>query len=207
MGLDFTNKVGVVTGASSGVGAATATMLAAQGARVVLVGRHQDRLAATAAVIKEGPGSSVTVVGDLCDDNAPEAVREAAVDAYGSVDIVVHCAGLLEKGTMSETSVGSIDRMWRINARAPMLLTKALIPHLNEGSAVVFVSSTGPTQGSPLTPPIRQPKEPWRPSAGLSPSSLLPGHGSMSWPRASSPRPCSPTSTPTHPRWSPGSSG
>ena len=153
MGLDFTNKVGVVTGASSGVGAATATMLAAQGARVVLVGRHQDRLAATAAVIKEGPGSSVTVVGDLCDDNAHEAVRKAAVDAYGSVDVLVHCAGLLQKGTLSEASVESIDRMWRINARAPMLLTKALIPHLNEGSAVVFVSSTVAYTGFPAYAP------------------------------------------------------
>jgi len=153
MGSEFDNKVAVVTGASSGVGAATATLLAARGAKVVLVGRQKARLGATAKAIKAGAGSSVTVVTDLCDDGAPEKVRKAVVRAYGAVDVLVHCAGLLEKGTMEEVDVESIDRMWRINARAPMLLTKALIPHLSEGSAIVFVSSTVAHTGFPAYAP------------------------------------------------------
>lgn len=153
MGLDFQDKVSVVTGASSGVGAATATMLAAQGASVVLVGRHQGHLAATAEAIKAVGGASLTVVADLCDDDAHDRVRTATVDAYGSIDVLVHCAGLLEKGTVAEASVESIDRMWRINARAPMLLTKALVPHLSEGSAIVFISSTVAHTGFPAYAP------------------------------------------------------
>lgn len=153
MGPDFHDKVCVVTGASSGVGAATATMLAAQGAKLVLVGRHQAHLAGTAKAVEAAGGSSVTVVADLCDDDAHEAVRKEAVSAYGSVDVVVHCAGLLEKGTIEEATVESIDRMWRTNARAPMLLTKALVPHLNEGSAIVFVSSTVAHTGFPAYAP------------------------------------------------------
>jgi NAD(P)-dependent dehydrogenase (short-subunit alcohol dehydrogenase family) len=153
MGSEFDNKVAVVTGASSGVGAATAILLAARGAKVVLVGRHKSHLGATAKAIKTGGGSSLTVVTDLCDDGAPEKVRKAVIRAYGSVDVLVHCAGLLEKGALEDVDVESIDRMWRINARAPMLLTKALIPHLSEGSAIVFVSSTVAHTGFPAYAP------------------------------------------------------
>ncbi|MGA2529548.1 MAG: SDR family oxidoreductase [Acidimicrobiales bacterium] len=153
MGAQFHDKVGVVTGASSGVGAATARMLADRGASIVLVGRHEAHLAGTAEAIKAAGGSSVTVVADLCDDEAHEKVKKAAIEAYGTIDVLVHCAGLLEKGTLEEASVKSIDRMWQINARAPMLLTKALIPHLGEGSAIVFVSSTVAHTGFPAYAP------------------------------------------------------
>jgi NADP-dependent 3-hydroxy acid dehydrogenase YdfG len=88
MGSEFDNKVAVVTGASSGVGAATATLLAARGAKVVLVGRHKGHLGKTSKAIKTGGGSAVTVVTDLCDDGAPEKVRKAVVRAYGSVDVL-----------------------------------------------------------------------------------------------------------------------
>jgi NADP-dependent 3-hydroxy acid dehydrogenase YdfG len=152
MGSDFDNKVAVVTGASSGVGAATAKLLAARGARVVLVGRHKSHLNATAKAIKAGGGSAVTVVTDLCDDGAPEKVRKAVVRSYGSVDVLVHCAGLLEKGALEEVDVESIDRMWRINARAPMLLTKALIPHRRRLGHRVRLVHRGPHRVPRLRP-------------------------------------------------------
>ena len=153
MGSEFENKVAVVTGASSGVGAATATLLAARGARVVLVGRHKSHLGKTSKAIKMGGGSAVTVVTDLCDDGS------AGEGPQGSRTRLRlgRCLGPLRrfagKRALEEVDVESIDRMWRINARAPMLLTKALIPHLAEGSAIVFVSSTVAHTGFPAYAP------------------------------------------------------
>ena len=141
MRFDFTGKVAVVTGASSGIGAATARLLAASGAQLVLVGRDAQRLRAVAAD-GAGAASVCTVAVDLAIDGSADEVARAAADAFGHVDLVVHSAGLLEMSPVGSVDVDSIDRMWRINARAPMLVTKSLIPLLGEPSAIVFVSST-----------------------------------------------------------------
>ncbi|MDA8290601.1 MAG: SDR family NAD(P)-dependent oxidoreductase [Actinomycetota bacterium] len=141
MRFDFTGKVAVVTGASSGIGASTARTLAASGARVLLVGRDASRLASVAADPGEG-AELVPVAVDLAADDGPDEVARAARDSFGSVDVVVHCAGLLEMAPVSEVDTESVDRMWRINARAPMLLTRGLAPLMADGSAIVFVSST-----------------------------------------------------------------
>ena len=142
MSFSFTGNVAVVTGASSGVGAATARLLAASGAKVVLVGRDKERLAATEAQVAASGAETRSLVVDLTADGAPEEVARSAVEAFGAVDVLAHCAAILEMAPLADAPVESIDRMWRVNLRAPMLLTKAVIPHLADGSAIVFVSST-----------------------------------------------------------------
>ena len=156
MQLDFTGKTAVVTGASSGIGAASARLLAAAGASVVLAGRDRVRLERVQSEIQAAGGSARAAIGDLTDDRTLVKVVETAVGtpgAAGAIDVVVHCAGLLEKGTVREADLDSIDRMWRVNARAPMLLTKAAIPHLADGSSIVFVSSTVAHVGFPAYAP------------------------------------------------------
>lgn len=142
MGFDFSTKTAVVTGASSGIGTATALMLAESGARLALVGRDEDRLARVAKSAAEAGAKSQTIAVDLTADGGPDEVARATVEAFGSVDVIVHCAALLEMSPVASAELESIDRMWHINVRAPMLLTKSLLPHMNAGSAIVFVSST-----------------------------------------------------------------
>ncbi|HUY30661.1 MAG TPA: SDR family oxidoreductase [Acidimicrobiales bacterium] len=141
MRFDFTGKVAVVTGASSGIGAATARLLASSGAALVLVGRDAGRLHEVAGTSPGAP-DAVAVAVDLAQVGASDEVARAAADAFGSVDVVVHCAGLLEMAPVADVDPASIERMWAINARAPMLLTRSLAPHMGDGSAIVFVSST-----------------------------------------------------------------
>ncbi|MDA8296910.1 MAG: SDR family oxidoreductase [Actinomycetota bacterium] len=148
MTYNFRDKIAVVTGASSGVGAAAARALAEAGADVVVVGRDRDRLAWTAKAV-EATGRRVELVcGDLADDGTLEAATSTAA-GLGGVDALLHCAALFETGNLAAAEVTSIDRMWRVNARAPMLLTRALLPHLHDGAAIVFCSSTVAHKGFP----------------------------------------------------------
>jgi 3-oxoacyl-[acyl-carrier protein] reductase len=106
--------------------------------------------------IEAAGGLARAAIGDLTDDGTPALVVGAAIGVpggSGAIDAVVHCAGLLEKGMVRDADVDSIDRMWQVNARAPMLLTKAAIPHLAPGSSIVFVSSTVAHVGFPAYAP------------------------------------------------------
>lgn len=141
MSYDFSGKVAVVTGASSGLGGAASRMLAAAGADVVVVGRDEDRLGETAKAVESAGGRAVAVPVDIASDGAPARVAEACA-TLGGVDAVLHCAALFEAGNLGEATVESIDRMWQVNVRAPMLLTRALLAHLRDQSAIAFVSST-----------------------------------------------------------------
>lgn len=153
MQLDFVGKRAIVTGASSGIGAASARLLAEFGAAVVLVGRDAARLDGVQKAIADAGGTATAVVADLTEDGAPDRVVRSATDTYGDIDVVLHCAGLLEKGAVRDAEIASIDRMWSVNARAPMLLTRAVIPHLRDGSSIVFVSSTVAQVGFPAYAP------------------------------------------------------
>ena len=135
-------KTIVITGASSGMGAATAKAVAAAGASAVLVGRDAARLDATARAIAAGGGRSQVVAADLADYAAGARIVEAAVAAFDGIDGLVNNASLFEPGPLESASLESLERQWRVNVAAPMALTQAALPHLRAGSAVVFVSST-----------------------------------------------------------------
>lgn len=146
---DLDGKVFVITGASSGIGAETARTLARVGASTALVGRNEERLAAVAHDVAEGGGTSVEIVVDLADDHAPETIVARAVEAFGRIDGIVHTASLFDPQPLESTTASTIETQMRANVTAPLLLTKAALPHLGEGSAVLFVSSTVASVGFP----------------------------------------------------------
>lgn len=139
----------IVTGASSGVGAAAARALGSVGARVLLVGRDSGRLEEQAAKVEELGGSAITVIADLADPDAAMGAVDRAVEEFGSIRGIVHTASRLVVGTLEETTVESAETDWRINVLAPIMMTKRAVPHLERGSSVVFVGSTAARVGFP----------------------------------------------------------
>ena len=124
-------KVAIVTGASSGIGAAIAEAMAQAGAKVVLVGRDADRLARTRAACGEG---HITVKADITEHGGAEGTVEAALHAFGRIDSIVHSAGIFEPKPFPESPVESLDAQWLINVRAPYAITHAAFEHLEPGS-------------------------------------------------------------------------
>ncbi|WP_280429393.1 SDR family NAD(P)-dependent oxidoreductase [Nocardia brasiliensis] len=131
-------KVAVVTGASSGIGAEIARELSECGASVLLVGRDEERLDAVRAEL--GANADRLRV-ELTADEAPDAIVAAALARFGSIDIVVHAAGVFLPTPFVETPDAELDIQLAVNVRAPFRLTRAAAAHLSAGSAVVFVSS------------------------------------------------------------------
>jgi NAD(P)-dependent dehydrogenase (short-subunit alcohol dehydrogenase family) len=135
---ELVNKTAVVTGASSGIGSAIANAFADAGANVVLTGRDAQRLEQSCARCGE---RAVHVAVDLTADGAPQEVVDAATGRFGSLDIVVHSAGIFEPRPFAESSLESFDRQMQLNVRAPFALTQAALPHLRGGGVVIFISS------------------------------------------------------------------
>ena len=147
--FDLSGTVAVVTGASSGIGAEIARALGEAGSRVVLVGRSKDRLESAAAAVEATGAEAVSVVADICADNAPQAIIDETLARFGSLDVLVHSAGVFLPTSFADTTGEILDSQWDTNVRAPYRLTQAALPHLGAGSSVIFVSSVGGHVGSP----------------------------------------------------------
>lgn len=129
--MDFAGKVAIVTGASSGIGAATAVLLATHGARVALVGRNERRLHATAAKCEAARGlQMLSVIADLLHDGSCETVVKKTVETFGRIDVLVNCAGKAILTSLFEDSMEAYDELFKLNLRVPYLLTQLALPHL-----------------------------------------------------------------------------
>ena len=143
-------SVAIVTGGGTGLGAATASVLARAGARVVINGRREEKLAETAARIREEGGEVTPCPGDV---SRPEDVRdlvERAVKEYGGVDVLVNNAGIhAHFRPAHEVPIDEFDHYLAINLRGPFLATKAVIPHLlaRGGGSIVNVASMAGVKG------------------------------------------------------------
>ncbi|WP_238005787.1 SDR family oxidoreductase [Dactylosporangium sp. AC04546] len=123
----LSGSVAVVSGASSGIGAAVAFRLATAGARVALVARRPDALAGVAARI---PGGALRVPADLTVTGAAEAVVRRVIDECGRLDVLVNNAGEARVGPIVGADRGDWARMVELNLEATMALSWAALPHL-----------------------------------------------------------------------------
>ncbi|KQS54778.1 oxidoreductase [Geodermatophilus sp. Leaf369] len=122
--------VAIVTGASSGIGKATAKELAALGATVVVVARRADRLDTLVATIEAAGGTAIAVAADIGDRTQAEAVVRTVLDRFGRLDVLVNNAGLMLLGTVLDQDVEEWERMISVNQKGLLYLTKAALPHL-----------------------------------------------------------------------------
>jgi short-subunit dehydrogenase len=132
-------KVALVTGASAGIGEATARRLHRDGYRLVLVARRREKLEALAAEL----GGATVVAVDLVEEGAPETVR-AAVEPLGRLDLLVNNAGAAWRGSFEEGGWENVHRHMDLNFNAVVRLTEALLPLLRRSapSQIVNVAST-----------------------------------------------------------------
>jgi NAD(P)-dependent dehydrogenase (short-subunit alcohol dehydrogenase family) len=141
-------RTALVTGASRGIGAATARALDRTGARVALSGRDRDALDKVASDLTHDP---VVLTADLADAAAPAALATAALGALGHVDILVNNAATAARLPTVELDADLIDSMYAVNVRAPLLLIAALLPSMIErhSGSIVNLSSVSGVVGTP----------------------------------------------------------
>jgi 3-oxoacyl-[acyl-carrier protein] reductase len=139
------NKTALVTGASRGMGRATALELAAAGARVIVhYGRNADEAKAVVDQIRAAGGRADAVAADLA---APDGAHALAAQVRnltgGRLDILVSNAGISNATPFETMTVKDFDSLFAVNVRAPYFLLQQLLPILGDGSSIVFVSSLG----------------------------------------------------------------
>jgi NADP-dependent 3-hydroxy acid dehydrogenase YdfG len=137
------DRVAVVTGASSGIGAATAKALAQEGFAVALAARREERTKELADEISTSGGKAISVPTDIADARAAEALIKTAKDELGSVDVLVNNAGVMLLGPILGADLEHWQRMVNVNLLGLMYCTHAALPIMQEqgGGHVINVSS------------------------------------------------------------------
>lgn len=140
---DLISRTALVTGASRGIGRATARALALAGARVIVhYGNSADDAHSLVAEIREAGGQADAVGADLsASDGAQRLAAEVRKLVVGQLDILVANAGIAVPATIEEQTVEDFDRMFAVNVRAPFFLVQQLLPLLGDGSSIVMTSS------------------------------------------------------------------
>jgi clavulanate-9-aldehyde reducatase len=143
--MTLNGKIALVTGASSGIGEATAEALAAQGASVVIGARRTDRLAALEERLTARGTKVLSVELDVTDQEACQAAVQAAVEQFGALDILVNNAGVMLLGSIVGADTTDWTRMINTNVLGLMFMTDAALPHLlaSKGSIVQISSVAG----------------------------------------------------------------
>jgi NADP-dependent 3-hydroxy acid dehydrogenase YdfG len=147
----FLDKVILITGATSGIGAATARELATTGARLVLGARRTERLEALAAEIRQAGGQAIIQRLDVTDRADVAAFADAARQAYGRVDVIVNNAGIMPLSLMASMKVDEWDRMVDVNIKGVLHGIAAVLPEMTaRGSGhIINIASIGALSVSP----------------------------------------------------------
>ena len=136
-------RVAVVTGAGTGIGAATARLLAEKGLAVALVGRRRELLEETAASIAAAGGRAHVVADDLVDPEAPARIVDGTLEALGGLDVLVNNAATIKTGPLEAYSLEDFEHHVAVNIRSIFFLVQHALPALRASSdaAVVNISS------------------------------------------------------------------
>ena len=134
-------KVAVVTGASSGIGEATARELASRGAAVVFAARAAERLESLEKEISASGGRALAVRTDVSDRDSIQAMVKKTVEAFGALDVLVNNAGLGLSGRVAELRVEDLRHVFEVNTIGPLNCIQAALPHMRKGGRIINVSS------------------------------------------------------------------
>jgi NAD(P)-dependent dehydrogenase (short-subunit alcohol dehydrogenase family) len=143
------NKVAIITGGNSGVGAATAKLFAAEGASVVITARRAAALEEVAKEIEAAGGTVLAVPTDISREEDVEAMVQATLDKFQKIDILVNNAGILEEGLkpIDRYSDVDLDRIIETNTKGTMRCMRAVLQKMQSGASVVNVASVAGVMG------------------------------------------------------------
>jgi NAD(P)-dependent dehydrogenase (short-subunit alcohol dehydrogenase family) len=143
-------KVVIVTGASSGIGKATAILFANKGATVVAVGRNEKELTSLGKSVKSKSGVIKPHLADMTQMSQIDRLASETIHNHGQIDVLVNSAGIILNGTIETTTIDEWDKMFNINLRSVFVLTQKCLPHLIETKGnIVNVSSVAGTRTFP----------------------------------------------------------
>jgi NAD(P)-dependent dehydrogenase (short-subunit alcohol dehydrogenase family) len=137
-------RVAIVTGAGTGIGADAARLLAENGLAVALVGRQRAALEAVAAELRAAGAEALVAPADLAAPAAPGQVVETTLERFGRLDVLVNNAARIRNGPLESHSIEEFDLHYAVNVRAPFFLVQAALPALRRGRdpAIVNISSS-----------------------------------------------------------------
>jgi 3-oxoacyl-[acyl-carrier protein] reductase len=147
---NLSGRVALVTGSSKGIGAAIAKTLAARGAAVVVnYASSKANADAIVAAIKDAGGKAISVKGNVSHATEAKSLVDAAIAAFGRLDILVNNSGVYEFGPLETVNEAQFRKMFDVNVLGLLLVTQAAAPHLVEGGSIINIGS-GVTA---ITPP------------------------------------------------------
>ena len=138
--MEIKNSMVIITGASSGIGAATARELARQGATVVLAARRAEQLNALAAEIERAGGRALAVPTDLAQREAIDRLAQTAIETYGHVDVLINNAGIGEGSAVLSSPDDEMQQLLTINLLAPARCIQAVVPHMRRQGRGMIVN-------------------------------------------------------------------
>lgn len=145
MDKEFANKTVLITGATSGIGKATALRFAQAGAKIAAVGRGEPALGELGQQIDAAGAQFLAIQADLAREEETGTVISKTLDHFGGIDVLVNAAGHISSGTIENTSLEAWDAMLNINLRAPFMLMQKALPTIiqRQGNIVNVSSVTG----------------------------------------------------------------
>ena len=142
-------RVGIVTGASSGIGRAIARRVGCEGARLVLLARRENLLSELCAELSGEGIDAAAIAADVCDPIAVQRAVEQCVDRFQGINFVVHCAGQEALGLLRMTNPERVDALVRVNQIGTINVARSAQKHMSENGAIVNIASVSAFVGSP----------------------------------------------------------
>lgn len=142
-------KVAIITGSTSGMGRATAELFGKEGAKVVVVGRNEERANEVVDKIKSEGGEAIYVLADMTNPDDLQKIVDTTVKEYGTIDVLFNNAGTFSLSPLMDLSLEEWNNIFAVNVTSAFLLTKAVVPIMKENGKGVIINTGSAASLSP----------------------------------------------------------